>query len=326
MSRRTIFAGAALLGLAVVLGSCGDNATDSNDDGGGGGGNQHDTAGTTWTAAALPDSLFGFDVIWGGGKFVAVGLGGGAVSSDGITWTATTGFSATKVRFGNASYVAISAGVYDSYVWRSSDGVNWATAPFNCSAWNWKLYYLVFRSSTGFTIYGTHYPNYALIANSATGSSWEIGDSLPMEWICKTVAVNPSNASSLIQLYFDGIIRGVGYVDTLSPVSSALELNDVVYGNRWVIVADSGVVFSSADGTVWTRETTPVSGTIKDLRSVVWSGTLYVAVGDYGTILTSPNGSAWTQRTSGVTYGLGAVAWSGQKLVAIGSGGIVTSP
>jgi len=38
MSRRTIFVSAALLGLAVVLGSCGKKSTNPDDDGGGGGG------------------------------------------------------------------------------------------------------------------------------------------------------------------------------------------------------------------------------------------------------------------------------------------------
>lgn len=328
MEKWRLFVLGLLLGSALTLSSCGDNGTGSDDDGdgGGGGGGSQDTAGVVWTPKALPNGVTGYDVVWGGGKFVAVGASGGAVSADGGTWTGTTGFSAKTVCYGNATYIAVNTEAYSGATWRSTDGVNWASSPLSYGGASWNLYYLYFRSGAGFTVYGGHYPGYTLLAESDQGLAWVVVDSLPQNSACKTIAADPSGTSGPILLKRDGIIVGPGYVDTLSPVTSALELNDVTYGSCWVIVADSGAVFTSANATDWTRRSTPVAGTAKHLRSVTWTGALFVAVGDYGTILTSPDGTTWAQRMSGVTYDLTGVAWSGSRLAAIGSGGILTSP
>jgi len=63
-------------------------------------------------------------------------------------------------------------------------------------------------------------------------------------------------------------------------------------GSLFVAVGNSGVIWTSPDGTTWTSRTTP--GT-DNMYSVAWSGSLFVAVGNGGVIWTaSPDGTADT--------------------------------
>jgi hypothetical protein len=81
-------------------------------------------------------------------------------------------------------------------------------------------------------------------------------------------------------------------------------------------ILDSGVIYTSPTGTVWTRrENTPWG-----LNAVTWTGTQLVAVGEEGEIWTSPDGVAWDSATSGTSARLSSVAWNGAILVAVGSG------
>ena len=91
-----------------------------------------------------------------------------------------------------------------------------------------------------------------------------------------------------------------------------------------VAVYGGGLVRTSPDGATWTNRT---SGTVNELRGVVWTGSLFIAVGAGGTIITSPDGITWTTRTSGTANQLESVASNGSLHVAVGlSGTIVTSP
>ena len=95
-------------------------------------------------------------------------------------------------------------------------------------------------------------------------------------------------------------------------------------GTLFVAVGDSGVIWTSPDGTTWTSRTTP--GT-DNMRGVAWSGTLFVAVGLGGAVWTSPDGTTWTSRTTPGTDSMRGVTSSGTLFVAVGNGGVVwTSP
>lgn len=312
----------AVAGLvAITVATCSKSGSPT---GPGGGNTPPDSAGVAWTARTLPNSLQGYDVVWGGSKFVAVGVGGGAVSADGTTWTGTTGLTAQGVCYGNASYVASG---FTKDAWRSTDGVNWQTATPDVAEPSWDLRFVTYDAGS-FWAYGSYYvPGIGGYwqGTSADGSAWSISKGLTLSDVRRVIAHAPGDATGPITLRGGSSrVSGPGYTTSLSP--TALVLNDVAYGDGWVIVADSGVIFTSTNGVAWNRVATPVQGTVKHLRAVVWTGSLFVAVGNLGTVLTSPTGATWTQRTSGVTYDLRGVAWSGQKLVAIGIGGILTSP
>jgi hypothetical protein len=81
-------------------------------------------SGWTSTASNVPAGMT--DLIFGGGKFVAVGAAGaGASSADGVTWTTSSLFNKddfVAVRYGNGNFMALGA---NGSVYTSSDGVSW---------------------------------------------------------------------------------------------------------------------------------------------------------------------------------------------------------
>ncbi|TYQ16687.1 UNVERIFIED_CONTAM: S-layer family protein [Acetivibrio alkalicellulosi] len=65
------------------------------------------------------------------------------------------------------------------------------------------------------------------------------------------------------------------------------------------------------------------SGTINNLRDIVYGDNLFVAVGNEGAILTSSDGVSWTQRESNTTNTLNRVIYSGTNYVIVGSSGTI---
>ena len=58
-----------------------------------------------------------------------------------------------------------------------------------------------------------------------------------------------------------------------------------------VAVANSGWIFSSSDGTTWTKRT---SGTTNNLNGVTYGNNKFMIAGNSGTTLTSSEGTSWT--------------------------------
>ncbi|MDR0305210.1 MAG: hypothetical protein LBI42_00035 [Chitinispirillales bacterium] len=85
------------------------------------------TNGTSWTSLTSNIPVGMASLTYGGGKFVAVGVGGSAaVSADGVSWTASTMNSADKfieVKFDNGVFVALGAG---GSVYTSGNGESWS--------------------------------------------------------------------------------------------------------------------------------------------------------------------------------------------------------
>ena len=102
-------------------------------------------------------------------------------------------------------------------------------------------------------------------------------------------------------------------------------LRDVTYGgSTFVALGGGGTILSSPDGVRWTRRN---SGTGHDLNGVGYGQGIFVIVGDQGTILTSPDGTTWTVRNSGTHQWLKKIAFGGRTFVAAGDNGtLLTSP
>lgn len=85
-------------------------------------------SGADWWAASLPSSGGWEKVTYGNGKFVAVGEGKAAYSTDGISWTGVTLPFKTwrSVAYGDRKFVAIAAQSREAVY--STDGVTWAAA------------------------------------------------------------------------------------------------------------------------------------------------------------------------------------------------------
>jgi hypothetical protein len=104
-------------------------------------------------------------------------------------------------------------------------------------------------------------------------------------------------------------------------------------GSIYVVVGNSGDIWTSPDSINWTKRTNPDT-TNRDLRGVTFGGGQFAAVGsapaaDGGSlILTSPDGITWTQRsTVPLTRNLTGVAYGNGTYVATTPGGVVlTSP
>ncbi len=125
-------------------------------------------------------------------------------------------------------------------------------------------------------------------------------------------ASNPGNASAGLS-FVPYVGRAYHIGDTLASMQ-----------RLWVSIVAPTPAPGSGAGVNWTAQT---SGTVYNLKQVVWNGTQFVAVGDAGAILTSPDGAAWTVSNVGTTNWFRDITWSGTQFVAVGEAGkILTSP
>ena len=102
--------------------------------------------------------------------------------------------------------------------------------------------------------------------------------------------------------------------------------------STYVLVGDFGEIWTSPDGTTWTRRTNPDPNR-QDLRGLTYGGGQFVAVvgGCFscaqGTVLRSPDGVAWTLQGVPEATFLYGVTYGGGQYVAVGPGGrVITSP
>lgn len=76
-----------------------------------------------------------------------------------------------------------------------------------------------------------------------------------------------------------------------------------------------GAIFTSPDGTTWTRR--HLEGNY--LSDIAYGGGFYVAVGDAGTMWSSSNATSWSPVSSGTSQNLGGVSYGNGGFVAVGS-------
>lgn len=128
--------------------------------------------------------------------------------------------------------------------------------------------------------------------SSTNGTSWSTGTI----WVSGNTAYNMTSESVIhdgSQLVVAGYDYDFGIPD-------------------WI-----GVIYTSPNGTTWTRRHNTPAG---ELNDVTYGGGVYIAVGDNGTIWRSTdNAVTWSPISSGVTQHLRGVAWDGVKFVAVGS-------
>ncbi|PWK13487.1 cadherin-like beta sandwich domain-containing protein [Tumebacillus permanentifrigoris] len=92
----------------------------------------------------------------------------------------------------------------------------------------------------------------------------------------------------------------------------------VVYtGSQWVLVGESGAIFTSTDGTNWTSRSSTTSNTLWGVTS---GGGKIVAVGANGTVVTSVDGVTWTSTSLGSST-LYAVKYAGGMFLTSGGAG-----
>jgi hypothetical protein len=154
------------------------------------------------------------------------------------------------------------------------------------------------------------------IWTSADGEAWD--EVTPESPTSPSFTSIIKTGSGLMAFSEDGLIFSSpdGSAWTRLGSGNVESLNSLAWsGSEYAAVGARGTVLTSPDAITWTERT---SGTEEELRSVVWAGTRFVAVGDNGAAITSPDGIAWTARTTGIDADLTGVAWTGTRVVAVG--------
>lgn len=251
-----------------------------------------------------------------------------ATSSDAVTWTLKRDISAggffaffdvnsKVVGVGDMGIVVLSGGTREAYQPGITFGVTSTTATGSRPvAYNGTNQYVAVTTN-GLPIY------------SADGNSW-LGAPLPtggtftaginVSYLNGNYLITGNNTTSSIATSSNGI----DWTIRTTPTSTGL--NAAAFGaSTYVVVGNSGNVFSSTDLATWTSRTAGASA----FNDVVFANSLFVAVGAAGACYTSPDGTTWTSRSAGasaftrVIY----VAGSINLFIAVGAAGAVyTSP
>lgn len=285
-----------------------------------------------------------YDVMWGGGQFVAVGQGAFDetevfLSSDGMRWELVSlGKPSRPLGVSGEGAGALYGITWNGALWvavgerilTSVDGKSWTiTATFAPCVFSRVLVHGEKLIAVG----GDR--GRGCLATSVDGKQWTDG----------TAALEGNNAvltsvahagAGVVALGSANLGRfGLASVFLFSPDSETQWRRQLgpqdflvdITGNGSLFVAVGGVaqrsaIFTSPDGQNWTARATTLR---RPLRAVAWNGAVFVAVGVEGAIVSSANGLTWTEQQSHTSQDLFGLAWNGSRFVAVGEGVLLTS-
>ncbi len=280
-----------------------------------------------WTqraAGRTPNLLY--DVIFAGGKFVAVGINNTVLTSpDGITWaTATfpTGISLTGVAHNGSRYVVsgyrFSNTTQKGLAAYSENGVNWTTVAVDTGL---AQFWGITHGAGRFVTVGDS----GTIYSSVDGSSWIPSAATGITTSFRSVA------------YADGLFVAIGDSGRLftSPdgvtwinrsLATTNSFNSVVYHDGGWLVRGFNVIYTSPDGIVWSRAT-GVNVTNTASYRMISAGGLMITGGANGSIEFAENSQTWSSvvLTTTTSASFRSVAINDRTLVAVGSGGLIYS-
>ena len=260
-----------------------------------------------WEEGEMPAGYWS-SVCYGNGKFVAIGSGAVAYSTDGITWTEVTAssLSSGSVCYGNGKFVAVmgvsAKGAY------SADGITWTAMTMPRSA-SWQS---VCYGAGKFVAVSDNNAS----AYSTDGINWtEMGLSSSMQWrsVCygdgKFVAI--ARKTNVAAYSTDGITW------TTMTLPSSKDWKTACYGNgMFVAVAtDSNAAAYSTDGINWTSKYLWDS---QNWYSVCYGNGKFVAVANNSDkIAYSTDGTSWRRKTLPNSTYWRSVCYGDGKFVAI---------
>jgi hypothetical protein len=246
----------------------------------------------TSTASIFDNGIY--SVTYGNNRFVAGGNNRIAYSSNGTTWTASTGnsnFIINGIIYGTR-FVAVGYG-YDGIINYSSDGTSWSNvtdttfgeSDIEDVAYGGGRYVAVGENGK--------------IAYSTNGTSW-------------TAATDSTFGTADYTSTIYGITYGAG---------------------KFVVVGSGGKIAYSTNGTTWTAvDDSKLTGTINGITYGGPAGKeKFIAVGSSLSsyqIAYSTDGITWTRVSQyfsdgGLFSSLNRVAWGGNKYVAVASSGVM---
>ena len=328
MSKRTTLVGAALLGIAVVFGSCG-KSTDP----------QLPQAIPYWTRQTSGVTKSLTSICFNGNQFAIVGGGGGAdslivtlTSADGVSWSSrmyqyppVDGFN-DLVWTGSAFFAAN----FNNTLYTSPDGVNYSVVAayprrgLDHVAWSGSCLVAIGDSS------GT-----AVIDTSTNGNIW-------------SRVTTPLNYHVRGDLYCFGRMTMISENGTDSSrlwisddmrTWSSRFLDDWIMDMGWsgseFLALGINAAYTSADGVTWVKVTLPNQPATNSLPegeygAVLWANGQWIATGSYVTA-TSVNSVDWVLKPRVEKGDQGVYIWdlaAGKgKIVGIGGRGeIFTAP
>lgn len=299
--------------------------------------------------------LSGYDIssiAYGNGKFIGLAFNGTThkiiTSTDGITWTAgatITVFhnetSASKIMFGNGIFVAYQNGDYTSKattVVSSTDGITWTKrSTIFTNAVNDSVSDMIFARGL-FILYGyTGSPFVPRIVTSADGITWT---SRTTGLTTEDQIMSMGNSGSLIVA---GALISSSHLMTLLKSADGITWTKVTFpyqsdgylyssyfiNNTFVIITSTYKVFTSPDGTNWTKRATDAP--IPFVRLLA-NNLAYINIykNTVSTIYVSTNGVDWnilptsftTQNIKSIIYANGLYVASSGKEIGTSTSGI----
>ena len=257
-----------------------------------------------------------YSVTYGNNRFVAGGNGHIAYSSNGTTWTASTGNSNFLVRgitYGT-QFVAVGQYYSGGIINYSSDGTSWnnvtnttfgTDSTINDVAYGGGRYVAVGGSDVladvqeGKIAYSTNGTSWTAVTNSTFGTSTIYGITYGAG---KFVAVGAGGKMAYST-------NGTSWTAVTDSKFSTDTIYGITYGGpsgkeKFIAVGNSGFsshqIAYSTDGVTWTRVSQYFSGRLfTGLNRVTWGGNKYVAVAGAGVMYFSTDGTYWAKIDGG---------------------------
>jgi len=297
-------------------GGTGGDGTGGNDDNGNGNGNENNAI--TWTA--VTDSTFGSSSIWkivyGAGKFVAVGADGKmAYSTDGISWTAVPNspFDANNymiaIAYGDGKFVVAGGSLYNPIhkVAYSTNGITWTVGTNTISTETYDMAY-----GGGKFVMGRRNMAYSTNGQTWTAASLDCS-SYPYLTLMAIAYGNGRFVAGGSTGYAGKIAYSTNGETWTLVEDSTIDTNDVVtgiaYGSGKFVKVGGGIAYST-DGLTWTKANTNY-GYSSDFGScIAYGGGKFVA-SSFGRTAYSIDGVTWIENSSGSGYATGSIAYGG---------------
>jgi len=276
-----------------------------------------------------------YSVTYGNNKFVAGGIGNITYSTNGTTWTASTGMSdfiVYGITYGT-QFVAVGSGGVINY---SSDGTSWSNvtdstfaSTFRDVAYGGGNYVAV--GENGKIAYSTNATSWTAVTDSTFGTSTIYGITYAAG---KFVAVGAGGKMAYST-------NGTTWTAVTSS-SFTSTIYGITYGGpsgeeKFIAVGNSGIssyqIAYSTDGITWTRISQYLDSgglLLGSLNRVAWGGNKFVAVAASGVMYFSPDGTYWAKIEGGTGAGksqfdtgnyssIQDIVYGGGKFLAVGS-------
>jgi hypothetical protein len=289
------------------------------------------TDGAAWTYRNSGTIARLFDVVYGGGRFVAVAINGFYSSTDsGVTWQNNGGATGLiSVTYGNGTFVA---GGKDGIIYTSGDGINWTKRSTGVINYFWDLAFIPSSNLfVGVGNRGTH--STCMIMTSSNGISWTWREShIPSELLGVGVSGDKVLAGGLSGAVTMSMCNppAEGQLVVASPVGGEVwdqNLNKTIRWGSFGTVGNVKLEYSTDNGGAWADiiSSTANSGTYSWLVPQTPSTQCLVRVSDAADNNPSDTGNAVFQiRSSSAGGTLTVTAPNGGEHLEIGSKYTVT--